>query len=659
MTTKNPSNTPTKPAKWTWFELVGLILAFGLIGWPVLNFALGAVFPPNAQGQAAPALSLTMTASVSNAAPGEQFNYIFAIKASRSATLGRLTDVLPDELNYVNSFCVPPNCDRVNNSEYNVDKHTLSYSGTSTAFQAGDSVTLVLVVQLSKSATGSITNSAQVCDTNLVCASSSKVTVAVGGASPTPRPVATTAPVPTATSVPPTATAVPPTATAKPTATAVPSTSTPSAPPTATPIAAPTPTPAKPTATPAQAGSNGEAGTPSAEQGTSSAATATAQPPETLAATTAANTPTPVAGVIGGSFAAGAGTSALNGNRVDLVLRGGGSEKVVASSTVDGAGRYSFLNVKPTGAGEVYYVKYTNTTGSKTLRNWNTTSFPFGGGQANAPAADLSDITVGQPGAVGTDFALPLTLNWAKRADGDTYSITIFRADGTGVALASGSLGDAASYTLKNGSLPAGGYTAEINVSNASGAGVSQGHFVFRAGAVAAATTAAPTKAVPTNTPVPADPTKVPVPPGDKGEVNVAPTATTAATVASSGTGPGATTDTSTGTAPTSGTSPSTGSAVPTPSGSSGNAPTADASTGSTPGGIATDTPDLAPISLVIGQGVLAFVNGLDNGGSVAALPPATSSLPKSGGELPLAGLLLAAGVLGWRRFRLVARPQA
>ena len=90
MTTRNPSNTPTQ-TKWTWFELVGLILAFGLIGWPVLNFAVGAVFPPNAQGEAASSFTLTTTASVSNAAPGEQYNYIFAIKANRTATLGRLT----------------------------------------------------------------------------------------------------------------------------------------------------------------------------------------------------------------------------------------------------------------------------------------------------------------------------------------------------------------------------------------------------------------------------------------------------------------------------------------------------------------------------------------------------------------------------------------
>ena len=235
MTTKNPSNTPTQPAKWTWFELVGLILAFGLIGWPVLNFTLGAVFPPNAQGQTTSAFTLSKTASVSNAAPGEQFNYIFAIKANRTVTLGRLTDVLPDQLNYVNSFCVPPNCDRVNNSEYNVDKRTLSYTGTSTAFQAGDSVTLVLVVQLSKTASGSVSNSAQVCDASLVCVSSSKAVVAVGGASPTPRPATTTAAIPTATSVPPTATKAPPTNTAvPPTATAVPPTATPA--PTSTPV---------------------------------------------------------------------------------------------------------------------------------------------------------------------------------------------------------------------------------------------------------------------------------------------------------------------------------------------------------------------------------------------------------------------------------------
>jgi hypothetical protein len=631
MTTRNPSNTPTQ-TKWTWFELVGLILAFGLIGWPVLNFAVGAVFPPNAQGEAASSFTLTTTASVSNAAPGEQYNYIFAIKANRTATLGRLTTVLPDQLNYVNSFCVPPNCDRVNNSEYNVDKHTLSYSGTSTAFQAGDSVTLVLVVQLSKNATGTVKSTAQICDTNQVCATSDAVNVTVGGSSSPTTVAATATPAPpTATSVPPTATDVPPTATAAPTptvaptATAVPPTATPAEPPTATPIAAPTPTPARAT-TPPNAIGDGQAGTPSSEQATVAAATATAEP-TTAATTTAAPTAAPTTGVIGGSFTASAGASALSGNRVDLVLRGGGTEKVVASSTVDGTGKYSFLDVKPTGSGEVYYVKYTNTNASKTLRNWSTTSFAFSGGQVNAPSADLSDITVGQPGTAGTSFTLPLTLNWSKRAAGDVYSITVFRADGTGVALASGDLGNNAAYTLKNGTLPGGGYIAEINVTNASGSGVSQGQFIFKAGTVAAAATTsaavvAPTTvaATPTATAVPT-PTRVPVPAGDKGEVLP---------------------DSSNETAP------ATATVAPT-------VPAVATSVEETP---VTDTPDLAPIANVISLGVLAFMNGLDTG-TPAVLPPATNRLPQSGGELPVAGLLLAAGVLGWRRYRLVIRPKA
>jgi hypothetical protein len=314
---------------------------------------------------------------------------------------------------------------------------------------------------------------------------------------------------------------------------------------------------------------------------------------------------------------------------VDLVLRGGGTEKVVASSTIDGTGKYSFLDVQPTGSGEVYYVKYTNTTGSKTLRNWSTTSFAFSGGQVNAPGADLSDISVGQPGTAGTSFTLPLTLNWTKRADGDVYSITVFRADGTGVALASGDLGSNAAYTLKNGSLPGGGYIAEINVTNANGSGVSQGQFIFKAGTVAAATTsaavAAPTTvaADPTATVVPT-PTRVPVPAGDKGEV----------LPDSSGE-----------------TAPATATVAPTA------VPTIDTSTEATPEAV-TDTPDLAPIANVITLGVIAFVNGIDTG-TPAVLPPATNSLPQSGGELPLAGLLLAAGVLGWRRYRLVIRPKA
>lgn len=612
--------------------MVGLVLAFGLIGWPVLNFTLATVFPPTAQGQSAPAFSVTTAASVANASPGEQFNYIITVKATQSATLGSVTDVLPAQLNYVNSFCVPPNCNRVSNSEFNVDKRTLTYKGTSTAFGAGDSVTLVLVVQFASNATGTVTNSAKVCDASgQGCVTSDSVTVAVGNspapttakASPTLAPATATPVPPTATkpptAVPPTNTAVPPTNTAvPPTATAVPSTNTPSAPPTNTPISAPTPTPAKATATPKtnspnQAGSNGEAGTPSGNNATAAATTAaatTASAATTAAATTPPEATTvapstvpaqPTAGVIAGSFTASAGAAALAGNQVDLVLRGGGSEKVVTTSQLDSTGRFAFLGARPNETGEVYYIRFTNTTNSKVLRSWSTSSFVFGGGQINAPTADLSDVAIGQPGAAGTSFSLPLTLNWTSRNSGDSYSVTVFRADGSGVALASGNLSNANSYTLKSGSLPNGGYIADINVSNSTGSGVAQGQFIFRTGVVINATSTPQAAA-----------------------------ATTAAAGAAVTTAPAAT---SQPVAPTATTAPQ---------------PTQEEDS----------TPDVAPMANVIGLGVAVFIKG-SGPQDVAGLPPGTTSLPQSGGELPLAGLLLAALTLGWRRMRLVTQKRA
>jgi hypothetical protein len=270
----------------------------------------------------------------------------------------------------------------------------------------------------------------------------------------------------------------------------------------------------------------------------------------------------------------------LTGNRVDLVLRGGGTEKVMASSLVDGTGHYAFPAVRPSETGEVYYVRYINTTGAKTLRNWSTSSFTFSGGRLDAPAADLTDVTVGQPGSAGKAFVLPLTLNWTSRGGSDTYSVVVFRADGSGVALASGNLGNAASYTIKSGALPAGGYVADVNVSNSAGAGVSQGQFIFRSGTDAAI-------------PVPPKPTSV----------------------------------------------------------AAGNNQTAP-----TPAPVAAN-PNVEPIAEVIGNGFAAFLNNFSNG--AVASPPNTNSLPQSGGELPLAGLLLAAGTLGWRRIRLVSQRRA
>lgn len=595
MTTRNPSNNPTQPVKWTWFELMGLILAFGLIAWPVLNFTLAAIFPPNAQGQTTAAFSVTKTASVSNASPGEQFNYIITVKANRTATLGTVTDVLPAQLNYINSFCVPPNCNRVNNSEYAVDQRTLRYTGTSTAFAAGDSVTLVLVVQFASNATGSVNNTVRVCDTNQSCVNSGSITVTVGSATATPVR-------PTATPVPPTATPLPTATPVPPTATAVPPTATPAVPPTATPISAPTPTPVPPTATPKQATPTSGIGKSALTPGTVVATPTnkassepvqnqnpTATPgagsssvtpnPQTSAAPTATGTPA-TAGVIGGSFTSSGGAGSLTGNRVDLVLRGGGTEKVVASSLVDSTGRYSFLGIRPSETGEVYYVHYINTTGGKTLRSWNTSSFTFNGGRLDAPAADLSDIAVGQPGSAGTAFVLPLTLNWTSRSAGDNYSVVVFKSNGSGVALASGNLGNAKTFTIKSGTLPDGGYVADINVSNSAGAGVSQGQFIFRVGAVQPATTSA-----------------------------------AVVTTAAAGNGNG-----------------NKAAATPVP---------------------AVSKPDIAPIAGVIGIGVAEFLKNL---GGATALPPGASSLPASGGELPLAGLLLAAGTLGWRRIRLVSQ---
>ena len=337
-------------------------------------------------------------------------------------------------------------------------------------------------------------------------------------------------------------------------------------------------------------------------------------------ATVPTNTPSNGVASVGSGVIAGVfNGSNLAGTRVDLVLRGGGADTVAATAQVVGGGQYSFLSVRPTLTGQSYYIRYSNPNGGGTLRSWISNAFVFGGGRLDVAAADLSDVVLGNPGSADITYQLPLTLNWSNRIAGDSYSISIYRSDGSGLALNSGNLGTNLSYTIGTNALPPSDYFALVNVVNANGTGISQRQFRFRiAPGVAAGSgpTAAPGRGG-----------GQPAPTNQSGALpTVAPTPAPFSTR---------------------GGSQSTPTSVPGTLPISAPGSTAGASSQTTNN----NTPVVAGVS---GTAVASASNtGAGNSDTTGTLPPGTSSLPKSGGELPIGGLGLAAFTLGLRRFRL------
>jgi hypothetical protein len=336
--------------------------------------------------------------------------------------------------------------------------------------------------------------------------------------------------------------------------------------------------------------------------------------------------------VLSGAFTVAGNGGALNGQRVDLILRSGGSDKSVANTLIDSNGAYSFLGIRATNSGEVYYVRFSNPNGGNTLRFWNSATLTFDGVRGSVARADLVDVALGNPGNSLNTYQLPLTLNWSSRGQGDSYSIVIYRSDGSGVALNSGNLGAATSYTIAAGALAQGDYFAEVGVSNGSGAGVSQRQFRFRisnGGLLPGGGTGGSV----TSTPAPTQSSTTAV-------------STTAAATATSGSGSGI------GGGATATTASTTAAATTTASTSTTAAATATSGSGSGIGSSNVAVGNGLPPTSTPGVSGTGNTSSQSNSGS-SALPGGSQSLPQSGGELPIAGLVLAALTLIFRRFRL------
>lgn len=715
---KNESlNLETKrPAKWTWLELTGLTVALFLIVWPILSLAYGLFFPNNAKAQ-----SITsFTANNATPAPGSSYSYITTIDIPVAGQVFNFLQVtIPTGITFNSATC-QTGCSLVGGGSL-TGPSTVNFDSSGNPSVGPTTITLVVNVSvpigmtsgtpLNASARGrvdttimgpiafnhSVGNSTGTTAPGTTATTVAPSTPPVTTAPPTtaattppttaattppttaattpPTTAATTPPTTTATTPPTTAATTPPTtaattppltiivptattvaptvtggtpgtatASATATATATPTGTTNSLTATATATATPTgtPTPTLPngaipvqtdvvtvSSLPTRAGAQGATATP-----TIASATTVAQGQPT--ATSTATPPQLADGVISGRFSGGS----LGGVRVELVRRGATTTNI--PSALDNNGQYSFLGVRPTSSGEVYFIRFSNPNGG-TLRSWESNSFTFSGGRLDMPTIDVSDVGLGAPGSSNTVFQLPLTLNWSTRNGEDAYQVTVSRSDGSGVAFRSNSLGNANSFTLQAGSLQPGEYFATINVSNGNGSGSSSRQFQFRIGS---------------GNFIPVNPTTAPPP-----------AQTTAAQ-------PPARTTTVAAVQPTTARPPVATTAAPAQTTAVAQATTAARTTEA-----ATSAPAVSPTVVIGGQDPAQVGQGSGNatpgrnsgtgsssnpgtssgsstGSDSGSLPGGTQELPRSGGEMPLLGLLLAALTLGFRRIRLVAQKR-
>lgn len=251
--------------------------------------------------------------------------------------------------------------------------------------------------------------------------------------------------------------------------------------------------------------------TPGGPTATTGTATTTSSTPS--ATPVVVNTPTPTStasGVVAGALAVGG--QSLTGGNVDLILRGNGSNSVLATTQIDNSGHYFFSNVPATGANQYYLVSYTNPDASSgILALWNSNPFALANaGTFTVPTADVSDITLGNPGSSDRAINLPYTFSWTKRNSGDGYSLTFFPSNGSSDGVDTGPLGNVAAFTVPSGTLQPGDYYGRINFVNNAGTGASNHLFHFQvtnSGAVNVATATPTPKPAATATPKPPTPT--------------------------------------------------------------------------------------------------------------------------------------------------------
>ena len=159
-----------------------------------------------------------------------------------------------------------------------------------------------------------------------------------------------------------------------------------------------------------------------------------------------------------------AGHVSLNGAPIagiplELRFFDGAAFSTLAPTTTGADGGFSFLGVPSLGAGQTYYVRYSNTNGTPgQLWLWATRTLTSYTAGSNVVIGnfDIADIALVSP-TDGATVALPFTFLWTPRpaTPSDTYEFDLYDpADGNPIFFTDPPLGYVGNYTL-NG-LPSG-----------------------------------------------------------------------------------------------------------------------------------------------------------------------------------------------------------
>lgn len=134
----------------------------------------------------------------------------------------------------------------------------------------------------------------------------------------------------------------------------------------------------------------------------------------------------PIRGIFGRVTFVGASASGIP---LDLRFYNGSAWSTISSTLTDGSGNYSFQSAPTLGAGQGYYVRYSNSADSSKLFFWGTqilTSYAAGSGVVIGNF-DIANIPLVSPPNAAT-VSLPQTFQWTLRTatPTDSYQLSLF-----------------------------------------------------------------------------------------------------------------------------------------------------------------------------------------------------------------------------------------
>ena len=176
--------------------------------------------------------------------------------------------------------------------------------------------------------------------------------------------------------------------------------------------------------------------------------TATPTPTQSVTPT---RTPSPTATSSGGIY----GTVTYNGIAaasisLDLSFYDGSSWSTASTRTTGADGRYNFTGMPALGAGQGYYVRYTNPGNSLYVAGGGAPTITSYSAGSSVPGGnfDIANVSLLTPND-GVSLPLPVTFTWQKRTvPGDTYKWMIFDPSNPADRWGTSDLGNVGSFTL-------------------------------------------------------------------------------------------------------------------------------------------------------------------------------------------------------------------